>query len=230
MNGGWYYHADSETLYMALVSLLKPADISQEVCTVSDKSKAISSKDQTSETTQLLRAWANGDRGALELLTPHVYRTLRRIAGHQMQNERAGHSMQATALVHEAYLELIDVTNVNWQHRAHFFAVSAQIMRHILLDRARRRVAAKRGDTAERINLDELPDLSGDRARELIALEDALDTLAQNDERKARVVELRFFGGLSVEETAEVLAVSPETVMRDWKFARSWLHAELSNG
>lgn len=146
-----------------------------------------------------------------------------------MQHERAGQSMQATALVHEAYLELIDVTNVNWQHRAHFFAVSAQIMRHILLDRARRRIAAKRGGKAERINLDELPDLSGDRARELIALEDALNTLARNDPRKARVVELRFFGGLSVEETAEVLAVSPETVMRDWKFARSWLHAELNN-
>jgi RNA polymerase sigma factor (TIGR02999 family) len=146
-----------------------------------------------------------------------------------MQQEKVGHSMQATALVHEAYLELIDVTNVNWQHRAHFFAVSAQIMRHILLDRARRRVAAKRGGTAERVNLDELPDLSGDRAKELIALEDALNVLAGNDPRKARVVELRFFGGLSVEETAEVLAVSPETVMRDWKFARSWLQSELSN-
>jgi len=206
------------------------ARIVQEVCTTSDKSKTTSGEDQPSETTQLLRAWADGDRGALERLTPRVYRTLRRIAGYQMQNERAGHSMQATALVHEAYLELIDVTNVNWQHRAHFFAVSAQIMRHILLDRARRRVAAKRGGTAGQINLDELPDLSGDRARELIALEDALNTLAQNDQRKARVVELRFFGGLSVEETAEVLAVSPETVMRDWKFARSWLHAELSNG
>lgn len=137
--------------------------------------------------------------------------------------------MQATALVHEAYLELIDVTNVNWQHRAHFFAVSAQIMRHILLDRARRRVAAKRGGTVERVNLDELPDLSGDRARELIALEDALNALTEKDPRKARVVELRFFGGLSVEETAEVLSVSPETVMRDWKFARSWLQAQLSN-
>ena len=137
--------------------------------------------------------------------------------------------MQATALVHEAYLELIDVTNVNWQHRAHFFAVSAQIMRHILLDRARRRVAAKRGGATERVNLDELPDISGDRARELIALEDALNVLAEKDPRKARVVELRFFGGLSVEETAEVVGVSAETVMRDWKFARSWLHAELSN-
>ena len=204
--------------------------MSREASTVSNQPQTSFGEDQTSETTQLLRAWADGDRGALEQLTPRVYRTLRRIAGHQMQQERAGHSMQATALVHEAYLELIDVTNVNWQHRAHFFAVSAQIMRHILLDRARRRVAAKRGGTAERLNLDELPDLSGERARELIALEDALNELVKNDPRKARVVELRFFGGLSVEETAEVLAVSPETVMRDWKFARSWLQAELSNG
>jgi RNA polymerase sigma factor (TIGR02999 family) len=183
--------------------------------------------DQTSETTQLLRAWADGDRGALEQLTPRVYRTLRRIAGYQLQNERPGQTLQATALVHEAYLELIDITNVNWQHRAHFFAVSAQIMRHILLDRARRRVAAKRGGDAERVNLDELPDVGGGRARELIALDDALNTLAGIDPRKARVVELRFFGGLSVEETAAVLAISPETVMRDWKFARSWLQAEL---
>ncbi len=197
---------------------------------MTNPSRSSSGDDQTSETTQLLRAWAEGDRSALERLTPHVYRTLRRIAGHQMQSERAGNSMQATALVHEAYLELIDVTNVNWQHRAHFFAVSAQIMRHILLDRARMRIAAKRGGAAERVNLDELPDLSGDRARELVALEDGLNALAQNDPRKARVVELRFFGGLSVDETAEVLAISPETVMRDWKFARSWLQAELSNG
>lgn len=137
--------------------------------------------------------------------------------------------MQATALVHEAYLELIDVTNVDWQHRAHFFAVSSQIMRHILLDRARRRVAGKRGGDAERVSLDELPDLSGGRAKELIALDDALNALAAIDARKARVVELRFFGGLSVEETAEVLALSPETVMRDWKFARSWLQSELSS-
>jgi RNA polymerase sigma-70 factor, ECF subfamily len=194
------------------------------------RSQTSSGEEQTSETTMLLRAWADGDQSALERLTPRVYRTLRRIAGYQIKQERAGHSMQATALVHEAYLELIDVTNVNWQHRAHFFAVSAQIMRHILLDHARRRLAAKRGGAAEQINLDELPDISGDRARELIALEDALATLAQNDQRKARVVELRFFGGLSVEETAAVLAVAPETVMRDWKFARSWLHAELSNG
>jgi RNA polymerase sigma-70 factor, ECF subfamily len=176
----------------------------------------------------LLRAWAGGDRKALERLTPHVYRTLRRIAGHHMKNERPGDSLQATALVHEAYLELIDITNVDWQHRAHFFAVSAQVMRHILLDRARRRMAAKRGGCAERVDLDALPDLSGDRAGELIALEDALNALARLDARKARVVELRFFGGLSVDESAAVLDVSPETVMRDWKFARSWLQAEMS--
>src|SRR5947209_6920489 len=183
--------------------------------------------DQTSETTQLLRAWADGDRSALEQLTPRVYRTLRRIAGYQLQNERAGQTLQATALVHEAYIELIDVKNVDWQHRAHFFAVSAQIMRHILLDRARRRLAAKRGGDAERLNLDDLPDLCGSRAKELVALEDALNALAANDQRKARIVELRFYGGLSVEETAAVMAISVDTVMRDWKFARSWLQAEL---
>jgi RNA polymerase sigma-70 factor, ECF subfamily len=186
--------------------------------------------DQTSETTQLLRAWADGDQGALARLTPRVYRTLRRIAGHQLQDERAGQTLQPTALVHEAYLQLIDVTNVDWQHRAHFFAVSAQIMRHILLDRARRRVTVKRGGNVERVNLEQLPDLGSDRASELIALDDALNALAGVDARKARVVELRFFGGLSVEETAAVLAISPETVMRDWKFARSWLQSELSGG
>ena len=184
--------------------------------------------EQISETTQLLRAWADGDRAALDRLTPRVYRTLRRIAAYQLQHDVPGQTLQATALVHEAYLELIDVKNVDWQHRAHFFAVSAQIMRHILLDRARRRMTGKRGGKAERVNLDELPDLGEGRARELIALEDALNALAGIDARKARVVELRFFGGLSVEETATVLAISPETVMRDWKFSRSWLQAELS--
>ena len=184
--------------------------------------------DESSETTQLLRAWAGGDQAALEELTPRVYRTLKRIAGHQMRNERTGQTLQATALVHEAYLELIDIKNVDWQHRAHFFAISAQIMRHILLDRARRKLTAKRGGSAEHVNLDELPDLGNRRAKELMALDDALNTLAEMDARKARVVELRFFGGLSVQEAAEVLAVSPETVMRDWSFARSWLQSELS--
>lgn len=195
---------------------------------MSVESQASPKGEETSETTRLLRAWAGGDHDALERLTPRVYRTLRRIAGHQLKNERPGNTLQATALVHEAYLELIDITNVDWRHRAHFFAVSARIMRHILLDRARRRLAAKRGGHAEQVNLDELPNLSGERAKEVIALEDALNVLAETDARKARVVELRFYGGLSVEESAAVLEVSPETVMRDWKFARSWLQAELS--
>jgi len=184
---------------------------------------------ECSETTQLLRAWANGDQGALEQLTPRVYSELRRIAGHFMKDERPGRTIQTTALVHEAYLKLIDVTNVDWQHRAHFFAVSAQIMRRILLDRARRRVAAKRGGVAPRVNLDEVPDIGSGRARELIALDDALNNLAKVDPRKARVIELRFFAGLSVEETAEVLKVSSDTVKRDWKLARAWLLAELDD-
>ena len=167
------------------------------------------------------------DRGALDQLTPRVYKELRRIAGRCMQNERPGRTLQTTALVHEAYLKLIDVTNVDWQHRAHFFAISAQVMRHILLDRARRRVAAKRGGQMPRVNLDELPNLGSGRARELIALDDALNALEKLDPRKARVIELRFFGGLSVEETAEVLKVSQDTVMRDWRLARAWLLAEL---
>ena len=183
---------------------------------------------QASETTELLRAWANGEPAALEQLTPRVYRELRRIAGHFMRNERPGRTIQATALVHEAYLRLIDVTNVDWQHRAHFFAVSARIMRHILLDAARSRAAAKHGGHQPRVNLDEIPDVSGQRGSELIALDDALNALAMVDPRKARVIELRFFGGLGVEETAAVLKVSPETVLRDWKLARAWLLRELS--
>lgn len=167
---------------------------------------------QSSETTQLLRAWASGDHTALDKLTPRVYKELRRIAAGCMQNERPGHSIQTTALVHEAYLKLIDVTQVHWQHRAHFFAISAQIMRHILLDRARRRVAAKRGGPAHKVHLEEVPELGSERSRELIALDDALNALASIDDRKARVIELRFFGGLSVEETAEVLKVSADTV------------------
>jgi len=184
---------------------------------------------ECSETTQLLRAWASGDRDALEQLTPRVYDELRRIAGHFMRDERPGRTIQTTALVHEAYLKLIDVTKVDWQHRAHFFAVSAQIMRRILLDRARRRVAAKRGGVAPRLNLDEVPDIGSGRARELIALDDALNVLAKVDPRKARVIELRFFAGLSVEEAAEVLKVSSDTVKRDWKLARAWLLAELGD-
>jgi RNA polymerase sigma factor (TIGR02999 family) len=185
------------------------------------------------ETTQLLQAWANGNPAALEALMPRVYRELRRIAGNCMQNERPGRSIQATALVNEAYLKLIDVANVDWRHRAHFYAVSAQIMRRILLDRARRRTSAKRGGNApplalDTILLDQVPDVSTGRARELIALDDALQVLAGIDPRKAQVIELRFFGGLTAEETAEVLKVSPDTVLRDWKLARAWLLSELT--
>jgi RNA polymerase sigma factor (TIGR02999 family) len=182
-----------------------------------------------SETTQLLRAWASGDAGALEQLTPRVYEELRRIAGHFMQNEQPGRTMQTTALVHEAYLKLIDVTNVDWQHRSHFFAIAAQVMRHILLDSARRRLAGKRGGPAPHVNLDEALDVSSSKAREVIALDDALNGLEKVDPRKAKVVELRFFAGLSVEETATVLDVSADTVMRDWKLARAWLSAELDD-
>lgn len=182
---------------------------------------------ETSDTTQLLRAWAKGDRNALDQLTPRVYKELRRIAGYYMQNERPDRTIGATALVHEAYLKLIDVNNVDWQHRAHFFAVSAQMMRHILLDRARRRIAGKRGGAAERVELDAIPEIGSSRAQELIALDDALNELAKIDPRKATVIELRFFGGLTAEETAEVLKVSPDTVLRDWKLARLWLLSEL---
>jgi RNA polymerase sigma-70 factor (ECF subfamily) len=182
---------------------------------------------ETTETTRLLRAWAGGDQDALGRLMARVYRELRRIAGHHMQNEKAGRTIQTTALVHEAYLKLIDVDNVDWEHRAHFYAVSSQIMRRILLDRARRRVATKRGGKALKVSLDEIPDVSGARASELIALDGALDALAQIDPRKAQVIEMRFFGGLSVEETATILKVSEDTVLRDWRLARSWLLAEL---
>ena len=176
---------------------------------------------QVSETTR-------GDRGALERLMPRVYQELRRIAGHYMQNEyQPGRTIQTTALVHEAYLRLIDVTNVDWQHRAHFFAVSATIMRRILLDRARRRAAGKRGGKLPIVNLDEIPDVSCRRATQLIALDDALNALASVDPRKAKVIELRYFGGLNVQETAAVLKISSDTVMRDWKLARAWLLREL---
>jgi RNA polymerase sigma factor (TIGR02999 family) len=185
---------------------------------------------QVSETTELLRAWARGDQAALEELTPRVYGELRRIARHFLRNEHPGQTIQTTALVHEAYLKLVDVNNVDWQHRAHFFAIAAQIMRHILLDRARRRVAAKRGGAAPKVNLDQVADVGSIRARELIALDDALTALADLDPRKARVVELRYFAGLSAGETAEVLKVSPDTVLRDWRMARAWLMSELAAG
>jgi len=184
---------------------------------------------EISETTQLLRAWANGETAALDQLTPRVYGELRRIAGHYMKNERPGRTLQTTALVHEAYLRLIDVHNVEWEHRAHFFAVAAQIMRHILLDAARKRVTAKRGGDSPRLSLEEVPDLSSERGHEVIVLDEAMTRLAQLDPRKAQVIELRFFGGLTVEETAAVLKISADTVMRDCRLARAWLMNELNS-
>jgi RNA polymerase sigma factor (TIGR02999 family) len=182
---------------------------------------------QASETTQLLRAWAGGDRNALDALAPRVYQELRRLAGHYMQGERSGNTLQTTALVHEALLRLMGGQSVEWRDRAHFFAVCAQLMRRILLDGARRRSAAKRGGATPRVNLDIALDLGVTRDRELVALDDALERLQQVDPRKARMVELRFFGGLSVEETAEVLGVSADTVTRDWRLARAWMLSEL---
>lgn len=181
-----------------------------------------------SETTRLLRAWANGDSEALEELTPHVYRELRHMAARILRNERPGYSLQRTDLVHEVYLRLVNSQEVDWQHRAHFFAVAATLMRRILLDRARRKAAAKRGGRRQLLDLTGAVDVIQARARELIALDDALTALAAADPRKARIVELRFFGGLSAKETAEVVGISPDTVLRDWKIARAWLLAELS--
>ena len=183
---------------------------------------------ELSETTQLLRAWSEGDRCALEKLTPRVYAELRRIAGHLMKGEQPGRTMQATALVHEAYLKLIDVTSVDWRHRAHFFAVSAQIMRHILLDEARKRLSTKRGGGAEILNLNEEICVGSGQAHEVIRLDDALMALQQIDPRKVQVIEMRFFAGLTVKESAEVLKISEDTVMRDWRLGRAWLMNELA--
>ena len=183
----------------------------------------------SADTTQLLRAWAGGDSEALKELTPRVYRELRRMAARLLQNERPGYSLQSADLVHEVYLRLVNARELDWQHRAHFFAVSATLMRRILLDRARRRVAAKRGGKAQPLDLNKTLDVAQIKARELVALDDALHALAVVDPRKSRIVELRFFGGLSVKETAEVVKVSADTVMQDWKLARAWLLTELSS-
>lgn len=178
------------------------------------------------QVTLLLRAWAGGDEAALEKLTPMIYEELRRLARYYMSRERAGHILQTTALVNEAYLRLVDCDRMNWQDRAHFFAVSAQMMRRILVDYARRN-NKKRGAGQQHISIEQASLVSRRLSQELVALDEALDGLSQFDARKAKVVELRFFGGLSVEETAEVLKVSAITVMRDWSTARTWLYREL---
>ena len=181
------------------------------------------------EVSGLLRAWSDGDRGALDRLTPIVYDELRRLARRYMRGERPGHSLQTTALVNEAYIRLIDYKSMQWQNRAHFFAVSSQLMRRILVDHARRH-NLKRGGGVQHVSLEETAIMGGDRAADLVALDDAMVALARIDHRKVQVVEMRFFGGLSVEETAEVLKISPITVMRDWSTAKAWLYRELTGG
>jgi RNA polymerase sigma factor (TIGR02999 family) len=188
---------------------------------------------QNAEVTVLLRAWGQGDEAALEQLTPLVYNELHRMARRYMRNERTGNTLQTTALVNEAYLRLVDLKGAVWQDRTHFFALSAQMMRRILVDAARARISAKRGggkrvDHSEAVDLDAIPDLGNQKGRELVALDDALNELAKIDPRKTRVIEMRYFGGLSVEETAEVLKISPQSVMRDWKLAKAWLLRAMS--
>lgn len=178
--------------------------------------------------TELLSAWSDGDKAALQQLMPMIYQELHRLAARHLAHERVGHTLQATALVNEAYLRLIDQKRVRWQNRAHFLGIAAQMMRRILVDYARTRRNAKRGGGAPVVSLDEAATLSVERASDLIAVNDALTRLSELDARKGRVVELRFFGGLSVEETAEVLQISPNTVLRDWRTAKAWLHRELS--
>jgi RNA polymerase sigma-70 factor, ECF subfamily len=183
------------------------------------------------EITGLLRAWENGDREALDRLMPIVYDELRRAARNYMRRERVSHTLEATALVNEVYLRLVDITSVQWQDRAHFFAIAASMMRRILLDAARARAAGKRGGGELRITLkDDVPASESqvsNQAADLIAIDDALQALSKLDARKAQVVELRFFGGLSVEEMAAVLRISPQSVKRDWKLARAFLLKEL---
>jgi len=178
----------------------------------------------------LLQAWGKGDEAALDRLTPVVYDELRRMARRYMRRENPDNSLQATALVHEAFLKLVDVRIAQWHDRAHFFAISARLMRRILVDAARTKEAAKRGGAAVRVELNESVDGTPMRSDQMLRLDEALDALAKFDVRKASVVELRFFGGLSVEETADVLKISAQSVMRDWKLARSWLAREMEDG
>ena len=180
----------------------------------------------TKDVTQLLHAWSQGQDAALEELVPLVHQELRRLARKHMLGERPGHTLQATALVNEAYLRLVNSRKVNWRNH-HFFAISAQLMRRILVDAARTRGYQKRGGGIAKVTLDEVLIGPQEKHQDLVALDHALNTLADTDARKSRVVELRFFGGLSVEETAEVLKVSPDTVLRDWRFAKAWLAREM---
>ena len=183
---------------------------------------------QTHELTQLLIDWSNGDRAALDKLMPLIDEELRRLAHRYMTRERAGHTLQTTALVNEAFLRLVNRKNLQWQNRAHFFGIAARLMRTILVDHARSHASAKRGGGARKLELDEAMVISQQKAAEVIALDDALKQLALLDPQQSRIVELRFFGGLTVEEAAEVLQVSPATIKREWSTAKAWLYHELA--
>ena len=183
---------------------------------------------RSAEITGLLRAWSGGDQTALDRLAALVYDELHRMARHYMRDERTGNTLQTTALVDEVYLRLVDVRNVDWQQRAQFFAITAQMMRRILVDAARARGSNKRGGGAIKVNVDEVPVMSPERDASMVALDEALEAFSTVAPRQAKLVELRYFGGLGEEEIAEVLKISPRTVRRDWEFAKSWLMRELS--
>ena len=180
--------------------------------------------------TRLLIEWGDGNQQALEALVPLIYKELRNLAHNFLYRERPGHTLQTTALVHEAYLKLIDQNDARWQNRAHFFAIAAQAMRRILIDSARKHAAAKRGGPQAELSLDEVADIALEPDINLLKLDEALNELAKIDSRQSRIVELRYFGGLTIEETAEVISVSPATVKREWMMARAWLHQELTDG
>ena len=180
------------------------------------------------EVTELLRRWSGGDVAARESLVPLVYDELRRLARYYLASQRSDHTLQSTAIVHEAYLRLAGRDNVHWENRSHFFAVAAQLMRRILVDHARKRNAAKRGGAHLTLLVDETVEPSSQRELDLVALDDALKALAELDERQSRIVELRFFGGLSIDDTSRILDISPATVKREWSTARAWLHGEIS--
>lgn len=183
----------------------------------------------TNQVTQLLIAWSNGDKTALDKLMPLIHEELLRLAHHYMSRERPGHTLQTTALVDEAYLRLVNRKEVHWQSRAHFFAIAAHLMRSILVDHARSHAYAKRGGGARKIELEEATVVSKERAAEVVALDEALKELASFDPQQSRIVELRFFGGLTIEETAEALGLSPATIKREWSSAKTWLYHALAN-
>jgi RNA polymerase sigma factor (TIGR02999 family) len=187
-------------------------------------------KSEPVQISQLLNDWGNGDKEALDKLMPLVYKELRGLARHYMRQERAGHTLQTTALVNEAYLRLVDQRRVDWKGRGHFFAISALLMRRILLDRAKARRVVKRGADPRKVSLDEAAAVSGGSGEQIIALDEALSELEAIDPRKSKIVELRFFGGLNIEETAEVLGISTPTVVREWSLAKAWLYRAMRKG